>query len=504
MPNARRRSRVTGGSLAVCFALSLFALPPIAQAFVGEYDVEVCTPHGNARGHGLDFLEQGTDPERPPVNLLLTPCEGAGEPALGALAFPGLVAGLVEWNVTAPAGALIRSIQGNRMVSVTGSNIGRALRWFAFPDDPLAPEMERISFSAPPADGPFTWTPVVPTPVVHARLVCQSALGCENEEREEQVFFTGVVAHVVDQSPPTVSTAGPLLAGGPMRGAREIGFKASDRGGGVARVSLVVDGNAVESKTDANQGLCAMPYRAMAPCPTELDSSFVLDTTALAEGRHEVRVVVEDASGQTVGSAATVDVHNRPLNTGRPTISGAARVGQSLTAGHGQWDGSPSSFEYQWLRCPAGAKLGEEGSCAPVTGANRDVYQAVDADVGKSLVVEVTANNRFGSEAAFSASTPPIAGSAGPPGGDGSPQTRIVKHPRRRTSARIARFAFRSDQRGSRFQCRLDRAAFRPCRSPFKRRRKLKPGFHSFRVQAINASGAVDPTPARFRWKVLR
>lgn len=490
--------------LVVCLALSLFALPPVSQAFVGEYDVEVCTPHGNARGHGLDFLEEGIDPEHFPINLQLTSCEGAGEPALGVLAFPGLVAGLLEWNVTAPAGALIRSIQGNRIVSVTGSNISRVLRWFVSPDDRLAPELERISFSAPPANGPFTWTPVTPTPAVHARLVCQSGLGCENEGREEQIFFTGVVAHVVDQSPPTVIAAGPLLAGGPVRGAGELSFKASDRGGGVARVSLVVDGNAVESKTDANQGLCAMPYRAMAPCPTELDSSFVLDTTALAEGRHEARVVVEDASGQTAGSAATVDVHNRPLNTGRPTISGTAAAGQSLTAGHGQWDGSPSSFEYQWLRCPAGVKPGEEGSCAPVTGANRDVYQAVDADVGKSLLVEVTANNRFGSEAAFSTSTAPIAGPAGPRGGDGSPQTRIVKHPRRRTTARIARFAFRSDQPGSRFQCRVDRAAFKPCRSPFKRRRKLKPGSHSFRVRAINASGAVDPSPARFRWRVLK
>jgi hypothetical protein len=81
------------------------------------------------------------------------------------------------------------------------------------------------------------------------------------------------------------------------------------------------------------------------------------------------------------------------------------------------------------------------------------------------------------------------------------PNTRLKKNPRRKTSRRRARFSFLADQSGSTFQCKLDKKPFRPCRSPFTA--KLKPGHHSFRVQAVNAAGLVDPTPAVYRWTVL-
>ena len=85
----------------------------------------------------------------------------------------------------------------------------------------------------------------------------------------------------------------------------------------------------------------------------------------------------------------------------------------------------------------------------------------------------------------------------------GAPGTRILKRPRKKTASRAARFTFSSDQPGSSFQCKLDRRPFKSCRSPFKAKR-LKPGRHSFQVKAVNAAGAVDPTPAVFRWKVGR
>jgi glucose/arabinose dehydrogenase len=94
----------------------------------------------------------------------------------------------------------------------------------------------------------------------------------------------------------------------------------------------------------------------------------------------------------------------------------------------------------------------------------------------------------------------------GPPGGSRKdrtpPQTRLRKHPPKRTRSRTAKFRFASSERGSTFRCKLDRRKFRPCRSRLVYRR-LKPGRHVFRVFAVDRAGNRDPKPARFRWKVL-
>lgn len=81
------------------------------------------------------------------------------------------------------------------------------------------------------------------------------------------------------------------------------------------------------------------------------------------------------------------------------------------------------------------------------------------------------------------------------------PQTRIKRHPRAKTTKTSATFVFVSTVADSRFRCKLDGKAKRPCRSP-KTYRKLKPGKHTFKVWAT-AGLQTDPTPARFSWKIL-
>jgi hypothetical protein len=95
------------------------------------------------------------------------------------------------------------------------------------------------------------------------------------------------------------------------------------------------------------------------------------------------------------------------------------------------------------------------------------------------------------------------AGPAGPVGpADGPrPNTKLRATPKRVSAVRLAKFSFVSTLPGSRFQCKLDRKPFKSCRSPFKAR--VKPGRHVFQVRAIK-SGAVDASPAVFRWKVTR
>jgi hypothetical protein len=88
-----------------------------------------------------------------------------------------------------------------------------------------------------------------------------------------------------------------------------------------------------------------------------------------------------------------------------------------------------------------------------------------------------------------------------PPTSAPAPKTSLRKHPPHRTTKRLARFAFGSDEPGSHFECRLDKKRFRACTSPFKR--KVRRGAHTFRVRAVNVSGTPDASPAVFHWKVI-
>jgi hypothetical protein len=91
----------------------------------------------------------------------------------------------------------------------------------------------------------------------------------------------------------------------------------------------------------------------------------------------------------------------------------------------------------------------------------------------------------------------------GPPADGTPPQTTISMGPRAESKHTTARFRFKSSEPGSTFSCRLDRGTFEPCTSP-QRFRDLKPGRHRFAVDATDAAGNADPSPAAARFRVLR
>ncbi len=108
-------------------------------------------------------------------------------------------------------------------------------------------------------------------------------------------------------------------------------------------------------------------------------------------------------------------------------------------------------------------------------------------------------------------------GSGGTGGGDGKvakttpvapriPVTVLKTRPRTTVKTKKAKakvtFAFSSDVTGSTFQCKLDKGAFALCSS--RKSYKVKPGKHKFTVKAIGPSGAADPTPLSFSFKVVK
>ena len=84
-----------------------------------------------------------------------------------------------------------------------------------------------------------------------------------------------------------------------------------------------------------------------------------------------------------------------------------------------------------------------------------------------------------------------------------APDTVKGRGPKRRWTKRSARFRFSSPEEGISFECKLDKKKFKPCSSP-ARVRNLRPGKHAFRVQAIDAAGNIDSSPAVWRFRVVR
>jgi hypothetical protein len=100
------------------------------------------------------------------------------------------------------------------------------------------------------------------------------------------------------------------------------------------------------------------------------------------------------------GDFAGAQAAERPKNTAKPTIDGTPNEGTTLRASSGSWSGTaPMTFSYQWSRCSS-----QMSNCALVPNATQPTFTLTSADVGKRLLVTVTAKNSAGAATA-SAST---------------------------------------------------------------------------------------------------
>ena len=147
------------------------------------------------------------------------------------------------------------------------------------------------------------------------------------------------------------------------------------------------------------------------------DPSYIL---ADADEGNTVRVAVTAtgpggtaarASGASGPIAAAGGTAQGPDNVTRPTITGTAQQGSTLTAREGGWTGrAPVDFTYQWRRCDA-----DGTNCVDITDANGRTYTPTSADAGHTIVVAVTARNSVGASSQASTATDVVeaTGSAG-------------------------------------------------------------------------------------------
>jgi len=119
---------------------------------------------------------------------------------------------------------------------------------------------------------------------------------------------------------------------------------------------------------DAISGAVGATYTPVADDEGHL---LTVTTTGSAEGRTATSVTSEPTAAVAAGTLEP---------TGAPTISGTAKVGQTLTVSTGTWSPTPTSYTYQWLR--GSTKVGTDASS----------YVLTAADDGEQISVSVAAH----------------------------------------------------------------------------------------------------------------
>lgn len=119
-------------------------------------------------------------------------------------------------------------------------------------------------------------------------------------------------------------------------------------------------------------------------------------TLVSGDVHHTLRVAVtaKNSDGAATARSDATDVvgsKNGPSNTVRPSVSGSAVVGETLTVSNGSWSPSATSFQRQWQRCES------DGShCLNIDGATGMAYGVRTIDAGNQLRALVTAHTSAG------------------------------------------------------------------------------------------------------------
>ena len=232
------------------------------------------------------------------------------------------------------------------------------------------------------------------------------------------------------------------LLGTNVRGTQDFTFNASDPGGpGVYSVTAKLDASTVYSGTpDDNGGYCvtvgssgsALMFDRSQPCKASESVDLPIDTTAVTDGQHTLKVTVTDAAqNASVVYDGTITTLNAPVNAVAPTTSNHGEdtfVGNLLTAKSGAWSAAVGAgtitYAYQWQDCDA-----QGGGCQAIAGANASSYTATPSDVGHTLRVAVSAADNDGFATATSVPTAVVQAASGSLGAGPGPGVPPVSPP---------------------------------------------------------------------------
>jgi hypothetical protein len=274
---------------------------------------------------------------------------------------------------------------------------------------------------------------------------CGGTAGYSCADRDSATPMADFRVHAAQVTLEDVTDPIPTGAGGTLtqpgvhRGVRAITFNATDTGSGIYRGIVEVKRQGQTTFTpiysqviDDNGGKCVdagadagtiYEFIHRVPCKLSAGAQVDFDTSTVPDGVHELRVRVEDASGNraTVYGPASFEVDNVPppapvdpdgdgAQTGQPYITGAPKVGNTLVGNLGNWSGQDNTYSGAWLRCVSAT---DATTCTPIAMAVGPELELTNADLGYHIRYQVTASNSEGSTTVSSAPKGPVSTQAG-------------------------------------------------------------------------------------------
>lgn len=298
------------------------------------------------------------------------------------------------WRFPAPSGTTLQWVVGSRSL-VTGTDQAFGSPVAQMETDKGRVEGCAVAWGCTARSGTLS-APLGSASWLRFGVECSGVNGCpaggETRYSLKQIELT-----LSDESSPTISgVAGTLMSEATRVRNRALSYQASDVGGGLYWHRLLVDGQqAAAGAVDANSGRCAKVARSFShavPCKLSASGAIALDTATLADGAHDLKLEVFDATGENRATHGPWQIvaDTRPPVIGDITVTGTPTAGEVLR-GSASVDGQNATIAYQWLRAAA-----DGSDPKPIAGATASTYHLTYGDVGHKIMLEVTATDAGG------------------------------------------------------------------------------------------------------------
>jgi hypothetical protein len=308
-----------------------------SSAQAGTYDVWSCAGPDRrpAPIAGWTPMSQGAPP---PDNLC---AQGRG--LRGALqGLPAVAGSATGWSFEAPSGMTIASYELVRSARSGQPNAGGQRAYGLYHDQPIFdPTVFLFEYCVQSPQGcsavgdPGAATPWDPDNVVVRRglrirrlIVRMECRGGDCAAATYPGDFTLSQARIglADDAAPAIADVGGALVmpGAAVAGPQAVRVSASDVGGGLDRIEVVVDGAVVSTdRMGAQATTCRAPYVDLVPCPAAADAQLGVDTATLPNGTRTVQVAAVDVAGnRTLTQPVAITVENGST----PNGEGASRA----------------------------------------------------------------------------------------------------------------------------------------------------------------------------------